>query len=99
MPIGIVEGMIRDRTYPLFICGAEALPLLEPDLKRYVAAGIVLGVNARRTEAGWELIAQLKNEALPLSLQRGGARQFKTLDAVSRMVESLGLVGFSVSLI
>lgn len=89
--------MIRARTYPLFVCGAKALPLLEPDLKRYVAAGIVLGAIARRTEAGWELIIQLRNEDVPLNLQRGGTRQFKTLDAVYRLTEDIGLLGFSVA--
>jgi hypothetical protein len=35
-------------------------------------------------------------EECPLEKQRGGAREFKSLDAVAALVDSLGLTGMSV---
>ncbi|MFI8380711.1 hypothetical protein [Pseudomonas sp. NPDC079086] len=71
----------------------------EQTLRALIAAGSVSDLTARRSQTGWVLMVRVGSAEAPLQLQRGGAREFKSLDAVANVVESLGLEQLSVRLI
>ncbi len=66
----------------------------ESTLRALVATGSVNELVAQRVRAGdgcvWGLLVRVGSSEVPLEKQRGGARQFKTLDAVAGLVDSLG---------
>ena len=72
----------------------------EPILRTLAAAGSVRELVAQRVPAGsgfaWVLTVRVGIAEAPLERQRGGAREFKSLDAVAALVDSLGLAGMSV---
>lgn len=66
----------------------------EKDLRRYITAGIVRQVVVRKAGEGWELVIHLDNEQLVLERQRGGPREFRSLDRLASWVEALGITEF-----
>lgn len=75
----------------------------EATLRALAAAGSVRELVAQRVRSGdglaWVLIVGAGVHQAPLERQRGGTREFKTLDAVAALVDSLGGSGFTVRLI
>lgn len=79
------------------------MPLLKPelleesDIKRYVGEGRVFEIIARPSMVGsWELVVRGAQGDQVLARQRGGIRQFSSLDAIANIVRSVGLTGFVV---
>lgn len=67
----------------------------EKDLRRYIAASIVLQAVVRTAGEGWELVVHLDNEHLVFERQRGGPRLFRSLDRLAALIEELGLLSSS----
>ena len=76
-----------------------SLRIQEQTLRALVAAGSVSELTAQRSQAGWVLIVRVGTGHTPLELQRGGPREFKSLDVLAALVESVGLANFSVTLL
>ncbi|MCS3471753.1 hypothetical protein M2401_005517 [Pseudomonas sp. JUb42] len=79
------------------------MPLLEPeqieesDIKRYVDESRVFEIIARASVVGaWELVVRSTLGDQVLARQRGGVRQFSSLDAIANIVRNAGLTRFSV---
>lgn len=66
----------------------------EATLRALAATGSVRELVAQRVRSGdgwvWVLLVRAGVNEAPLERQRGGAREFKTLDAVAALVDSLG---------
>lgn len=66
----------------------------EATLRTLAATGAVRELVAQRVKSGdiwvWVLLVRAGANEFPLERQRGGAREFKTLDAVAALVDSLG---------
>jgi len=73
-------------------------PILEADLRRYLAAGLIRGISVLRTSGGWLLQVQMGTETAGLRRQRGGERIFKSLDKLADFIGELGLERFDVQL-
>lgn len=76
-----------------------SLRIQEQTLRALVAAGSVSELTAQRSQAGWVLIVRVGTVHTPLELQRGGPREFKSLDVLASVVESLGRENLSVRLV
>ena len=83
----------------------EALPVMkiqEPTLRALVTAGSVRELVAQQVNSGdgsvWVLLVRVGTIEAPLERQRGGHREFKSLDAVASLVGSLGLMELAVKL-
>ncbi len=74
-----------------------SLRIQEQTLRTLIAAGSVSELTAQRSNGGWVLMLRVGTVDTPLELQRGGAREFKSLDVLASLVESIGLASFSVS--
>lgn len=74
----------------------------EATLRALVAAGSVRELVAQRVSRGdrlaWVLQIRAGTNDSPLEKQRGGVREFKSLDAVATLVDSLGVCDFMVDL-
>lgn len=79
------------------------MKIQEPTLRTLVAAGAVRELVAQRVKSGdgfaWVLQVKTGMNEAPLEKQRGGAREFKSLDALAALVDSVGLTGLSVRLV
>lgn len=68
-----------------------------------MAAGSVRELVAQRVNSGdgsaWVLLVCVGTIEASLEKQRGGAREFKTLDSVAKLVDELGLSGVTVRLV
>lgn len=66
----------------------------EATLRTLAATGAVRELVAQRVKSGdiwvWVLLVRAGANEAPLERQRGGTREFKTLDAVAALVDSLG---------
>jgi hypothetical protein len=66
----------------------------EATLRTLAATGAVRELMAQRVKSGdiwvWVLLVRAGANEFPLERQRGGTREFKTLDAVATLVDSLG---------
>lgn len=66
----------------------------EATLRTLMATGSVRELVAQRVTSGdswtWMLLVRAGANEVPLERQRGGTREFKTLDAVAALVGSLG---------
>lgn len=82
----------------LFLEAFVSVIIQEQTLRALVAAGSVSDLIARRSQAGWVLMVRVGSAEAPLQLQRGGTRQFKSLDAVANVVESIGQTELIVKL-
>lgn len=76
-----------------------SLRIQEQTLRTLIAAGSVGGLTAQRCQAGWMLVVRVGTVDAPLQLQRGGTREFKSLDVLASVVESLGGENLSVRLV
>lgn len=72
--------------------------IFEADLRRYLAAGLVLGVSVHPKSGAWALRIQVGTESLSLRRQRGGERTFKSLDKLADFLAELGLEQLVVQL-
>ncbi len=71
----------------------------EPTLRALVAAGAMPELVALQVNpGGWQLLVRIAESEVTLEKQRGGVREFRSLDAVAGLVASLGCSGFSVRL-
>ncbi|WKC38633.1 hypothetical protein QYM18_05965 [Ectopseudomonas chengduensis] len=74
----------------------------EATLRTLAATGAVRELVAQRVRSGdiwvWVLLVRAGANEFPLERQRGGAREFKTLDAVAALVDSLGESELTVKL-
>lgn len=66
----------------------------EATLRTLVATGSVRELVVQRVRSGdgwaWGLLVRTGMHEAPLERQRGGVREFKTLDAIAVLVHSLG---------
>ena len=71
------------------------MQILESTLRTLAAAGSVRELSAKRVKSGdawaWVLLVRIELLEAPLEKQRGGVREFKSLDAVATLVDSLGV--------
>jgi hypothetical protein len=74
----------------------------EATLRTLAAAGSVRELAAQRVRSGdgwvWTLLVRTSINEAPLERQRGGTREFKTLDALAALVDSLGMPVLIVNL-
>lgn len=77
------------------------MKILEPTLRALAEAGSVKEVIAQRSTTGscctWQLLVVMDTTEEYLQLQRGGVREFKTLDSIASLIISLGLDGLRVN--
>lgn len=77
------------------------MKILEPTLRALAEAGSVKEVIAQRSSTGngctWQLLVVMDTTEEYLQLQRGGIREFKTLDSIASLIISLGLDGLRVN--
>jgi hypothetical protein len=67
-------------------------------LRELVEAGAVSHAVVKAVPGGFVLAVTIGLDCRLLEAQRGGARRFRTLDAVARFLHALGLVKFAVEL-
>ncbi len=75
----------------------------EPTLRTLAATGSVRELVAQRVKSGgdgwaWVLLVCVGTIEAPLEKQRGGPREFKSLDALAALVDSIGLADLTVRL-
>lgn len=95
--------MIYGRPPPFHFWNLDkTMRIQEATLRTLAAAGSVRELVAQRITAGndwaWVLLVRVENSEAPLEKQRGGAREFKSLDAIAALIDSLGYSEFMVKL-
>lgn len=87
---------------PFYLEELPAMKIEEPTLRALVATGSVNELVAQRvtTDVGsaWVLLVHMGVTKAHLEKQRGGAREFKSLEALVALVDSLGRSDFIVRL-
>lgn len=73
-------------------------PIDTPLLRQLVRAGKAGTLVARGVPGGFVLVMREDLSEQVLNAQRGGARRFKTLDAVASYLKDLGAGGFLVEI-